>query len=290
MSQQSALDFVEERLTNLTIIDEKLVALLQHVSSTLENVKQGRISELTASSSPVSSSSSDYMNHSTYEFQKSVTNFYQDLEFMSSRLRREIILMDKQTSFNQTNPNDVSLLPITIDKKASWVGDWKFTNQINEIKQLLNQDTNYPDKIDFSQRRPRKPDEKISPLSQISPKETNIEVHKSTNDVKNTTEPQTSIENSNAQIMSTNPQPTEVANKYPEPPQDDSSKPKIEKETNEVIEIDDHDDFEMVSYDSKKQSDNVNGEPIAIDEITSGESSPATKNEVIDLDNENDIL
>lgn len=71
------------------------------------------------------------------KFQQSVADFYADLEFMTSRLRREIILMDKKTAFSQTSEEDVSLLPITIDKKAAWVGDWKFRSEVEETKKLL---------------------------------------------------------------------------------------------------------------------------------------------------------
>lgn len=83
------------------------------------------------------------------KFEQSVQLFNHDLEFMSSRLRREIILIDKKTGSYTAAENDVTLLPISIDKKASWVGDWKFKNQINAIKQLLNEDTNFAKKFDF---------------------------------------------------------------------------------------------------------------------------------------------
>lgn len=66
-----------------------------------------------------------------------IQDFYENFEYMVSRLRREIILVDKKTGFSAKEEGDVSLLSVFIEKKASWVGDWKFRNEVKKLKSLV---------------------------------------------------------------------------------------------------------------------------------------------------------
>lgn len=69
------------------------------------------------------------------EFQDDIKNFYTDLEFSSIHLKKEIKHLDDR--IGKADSNGITILPININKKATWAGEEKLKQQLNHIDESL---------------------------------------------------------------------------------------------------------------------------------------------------------
>ncbi|ONH68198.1 Mediator of RNA polymerase II transcription subunit 11 [Cyberlindnera fabianii] len=121
--------FVEARLEALHEIDTKLVSILDHSSSALENLTNLK----------KNASNPDKIAAIQKDFETDVQNFYRDLEYASINLKKEIKTLDDRSG--KTDANGITMLPININRKATWAGRAKMETQVDELKQLLEKKT-----------------------------------------------------------------------------------------------------------------------------------------------------
>jgi mediator of RNA polymerase II transcription subunit 11 len=81
------------------------------------------------------------------EFQQDIKSFLSDLEWASINLKREIKTLDDR--IGKTDSNGITILPININKKATWSGEEKLKDQLDTLNKLVNQNTN-PDEVNSS--------------------------------------------------------------------------------------------------------------------------------------------
>ncbi|CCH41137.1 Mediator of RNA polymerase II transcription subunit 11 [Wickerhamomyces ciferrii] len=117
--------FVQDRLDALHEIDAKLVSVLNHSSSALFNLTQLK----------KNASNKNELAKVKEDYQKDIKEFYSDLEFASINLKKEIKHLDDR--IGKTDDNGITILPININKKATWAGEEKLKQQLNHIDENL---------------------------------------------------------------------------------------------------------------------------------------------------------
>lgn len=80
-------------------------------------------------------SNKEELNKIKQEFQQDIKNFYQDLEFSSIHLKKEIKHLDDR--IGKTDADGLTILPISINKKATWAGEEKLKQQLNHIDENI---------------------------------------------------------------------------------------------------------------------------------------------------------
>ncbi|ODV93991.1 hypothetical protein PACTADRAFT_35732 [Pachysolen tannophilus NRRL Y-2460] len=152
-SQQKNLKYVEERLESLHEIDTKIVSLLDNLSNAILELKKGK--EL--NSETLTRENDDVKT----QFKENVCKFYSNLSDSSIGLRKEVKLLDNKISNNNGNGSsrigsigtgakqednkdglgddgdEVTILPININKKAVWMGEWKLNQEVAILRELL---------------------------------------------------------------------------------------------------------------------------------------------------------
>ncbi|KAH3673322.1 hypothetical protein WICMUC_003782 [Wickerhamomyces mucosus] len=128
MSKEEQPLFIQERLQALHQIDNKLVSILSHSSSALTNLIQ------------LKKSSSDKSKQDEFksEFRTDIENFYQDLQFSSVNLKKEIQILDSR--IGETDSKDITILPISINKKATFSGEEKLKSELDTLQKLLGKE------------------------------------------------------------------------------------------------------------------------------------------------------
>ncbi|ODV83765.1 hypothetical protein CANARDRAFT_9328 [[Candida] arabinofermentans NRRL YB-2248] len=122
MSTEKDISFIKSRLDSLHSIDSKIVTLLDNLSSTVENLKDGKLT-------------GDKQN--VENFRDNMSQFYNNLSFTSINLRKEVKILDNRINSQLNNSN---LLPIQVNKKATWVNEDKMKQEIEEMDRVLDWD------------------------------------------------------------------------------------------------------------------------------------------------------
>lgn len=119
--------FIKERLESLSEVDAKLVSILNNASLTLTNLVDLK--------SPTEQTTESATTETTKkEFETNLNNFFKDIEQVSKQLKSEIVQFDER--IDKIDSNGITLLPININKKSTWVGEEKLKNQLEKIEQL----------------------------------------------------------------------------------------------------------------------------------------------------------
>lgn len=109
-------------------IHQKLVSILNHSSSALANLTNLK----------KNASNKDQLEQIKKDFETDIASFYTDLEYASSHLKREIKALDDR--IGKTDENGITMLPININKKATWAGKEKLKSQMQALDTLLAKD------------------------------------------------------------------------------------------------------------------------------------------------------
>lgn len=77
--------------------------------------------------------------HLKAEYTKDIENFYNDLRYAAVNLNREICILDSRVS--KTGDGGITILPVSIAKKATFAGEEKLKSQIERLDSLLAGET-----------------------------------------------------------------------------------------------------------------------------------------------------
>ncbi|OUM54034.1 hypothetical protein BVG19_g3373 [[Candida] boidinii] len=156
--------YIQERLDNLYDIDTKVVSLLDNLSCALNNLQEGKKD----SKLLVNPNNNNNNNHNATaaiasakikrdeklsKFKENCSLFYANLSDAAILLRKEIKLLDNRSSGinnnnnnnNNTKNNDnldsnnTNILPITVNKKAIWMGKAQMDAELNELDKLVKE-------------------------------------------------------------------------------------------------------------------------------------------------------
>ncbi|QPG74664.1 hypothetical protein FOA43_001996 [Brettanomyces nanus] len=116
------LSYIQKRLDSLHEIDKRIISFLDNMS---EAVKDLQLAKQTND------------NKKLTEFNKSVGYCFDDLSYTAIHLRREIkFLSDRMNS--KADTDDFTMLPVQINKKATWVNGAKMRQEIKEMNKTLS--------------------------------------------------------------------------------------------------------------------------------------------------------
>ncbi|CDK29591.1 unnamed protein product [Kuraishia capsulata CBS 1993] len=131
MSEESDIRYIQERLDSLYEIDTKIVTLLDNMSSAISNLHEGK--------KMISQSKEESLEEVKKQFKENCGNVYENLSSAVIGLRREIKLLDHRTNANVVSDKEVRILPVNINKKAVWVGEWKLNQEVENLEAMLEE-------------------------------------------------------------------------------------------------------------------------------------------------------
>lgn len=120
-SQDKDVKYIHERLESLNGVESGVVSVLENLSLALSSLQEGLSGQTQAKE----------------QFQEGCKGFYENLSTTSVKLRREIKLLDNKMGKNN---NDISILPINIDKKATWIGDSKLKAEVDQLDKISDKE------------------------------------------------------------------------------------------------------------------------------------------------------
>ncbi|GMG33845.1 unnamed protein product [Ambrosiozyma monospora] len=129
-SNNGDLQYIQKRVDSLQEIDSKIVSFIDNLSQTLTLLKQGKQQAATKSSA-----------ETKQKFNESVSNTYSNLSFIATHLRKEIKIWDTKINNNAMEESDLSslnVLPLQVNKKATWINKSKFNDELSELDSVLN--------------------------------------------------------------------------------------------------------------------------------------------------------
>ncbi len=139
---------IETRLADLNELDTKIATIVSAVSSSLSHLV-----ELKKTANAVMPDEMQRHQSARNSFQESNKQFFETVEEVGVKLRREIRVLDgaiggrvkvntQSGDAQQRNGGEETLLlPININRKAVWVGEYKKKQQLKVLDEMLNSDT-----------------------------------------------------------------------------------------------------------------------------------------------------
>ncbi|VEU22769.1 DEKNAAC103835 [Brettanomyces naardenensis] len=73
------------------------------------------------------------------KIKESVGKCYEDLSYTAIHLRREIKFLGDRMS-NRTDTGDLTMLPVQINKKATWVNGAKMREEVSQLNKVLGEE------------------------------------------------------------------------------------------------------------------------------------------------------
>lgn len=113
------LSYVRERMDSLHDVDTKIVSFLQNLSDAVGDLQLAKA---------VNS------KESLAKFKQSVAKCYDDLSDTAIHLRREVRYLDDRISGQ--SQGDFIMLPVEINKKATWVNEDKIRSEASNLPQV----------------------------------------------------------------------------------------------------------------------------------------------------------
>ncbi|GME87325.1 unnamed protein product [Ambrosiozyma monospora] len=129
-SNNGDLQYIQKRVDSLQEIDSMIVSFIDNLSQTLTLLKQGKQQAATKSSA-----------ETRQKFNESVSNTYSNLSFIATHLRKEIKIWDTKINNNameESELNSLNVLPLQVNKKATWINKSKFNDELSELDSVLN--------------------------------------------------------------------------------------------------------------------------------------------------------
>ncbi|OWB57489.1 hypothetical protein B5S28_g3437 [[Candida] boidinii] len=165
--------YIQQRLDNLYDIDTKVVSLLDNLSCALNNLQEGKKdSKLLVNpnnnnnnnnnnSTAAIASAKIKRDEKLSKLKENCSLFYSNLSDAAILLRKEIKLLDNRSSGNNNNTtttkngdnsdsNSTNILPVTVNKKAIWMGKAQMDTELNELDKLVKDKVIKKEQLDFT--------------------------------------------------------------------------------------------------------------------------------------------